>query len=117
MNFIGLYTLVRREVQRMFRVPGQTILSPLISATLYVFIFGFVIGTSIDEVAGVPYITFVLPGVLMLNIISSSFQHTSSSVYFGRFMRHIEEILVSPLSYFEVVLGFVVGGVVRAVVI
>jgi ABC-2 type transport system permease protein len=117
MNYIGLYTLVRKEVKRMLRVPGQTILSPLISASLYIFIFGFVIGSTIEEIAGVSYISFVFPGILMLNVISSSFAHTSSSVYFARFIKSIEEILVSPLSYFEIVLGFVIGGIVRALVV
>lgn len=117
MNHIGLYTLVRKEVKRMLRVPGQTILSPLISATLYIFIFGFVIGSRIDEIAGVPYISFVFPGILMLNIISSSFAHSSSSVYFARFIKSIEEILVSPLSYFEIVVGFVTGGIIRALIV
>lgn len=117
MNFIGLYTFVRKEVQRMLRIPGQTILSPLISATLYIFIFGFVIGNRIEEIQGVSYITFVFPGILMLNIISSSFSHTSSSVYFARFIKSIEEILVSPLTYLEIVVGFVFGGIVRAVIV
>lgn len=116
-NWIGLYTLVRKEVERMLRIPGQTILSPLISASLYIFIFGFVIGSKIEEIGGVPYITFVFPGILMLNIISSSFAATSSSVYFARFIKNIEEILVSPLSYFEIVLGFVAGGVARALLV
>src|SRR5690606_22985693 len=117
MNWIGLYTFVRKEIQRMVRVPGQTILSPLISAALYIFIFGFVIGERIDLIGGVPYITFVFPGILMLNIISSSFAHSSSSVYFARFIKSIEEILVSPLSYLESVIGCVAGGVVRALIV
>jgi ABC-2 type transport system permease protein len=101
----------------MLRIPGQTILSPLISASLYIFIFGFVIGSKIEEISGVPYINFVFPGILMLNVISSSFAHSSSSVYFARFIKSIEEILVSPLSYLEIVVGFVFGGVVRALIV
>src|SRR3989338_7880696 len=116
-NYIGLYTLVRREVNRMLRIPGQTILSPLISATLYIFIFGFVIGSKIDLIAGVKYITFVFPGILMLNIISSSFAHSSSSVFFARFVKSIEELLVAPLSYFEIVSGYVLGAVARAFIV
>ena len=116
-NFIGLWAFIRREVNRMLRVPGQTILSPLISATLYIFIFGFVIGNQIEEIAGVPYITFVFPGVLMLNIIGSSFAHASSSVYFARFIHSIEEILVSPLSYIEIVIGYVAGAVIRSIIV
>lgn len=117
MNWIGLGTILRREIQRMFRIPGQTILSPLISATLYIFIFGYVIGRTIKDIQGVPYITFVFPGVLMLNIIGSSFSHTSSSVYFARFIKSIEEMLVSPLSYLEIIIGYVAGGVARALVV
>lgn len=117
MNWIGLYTILRRELQRMFRIPGQTILSPLVSATLYIFIFGHVIGSKIEEIGGVPYITFVFPGILMLNIIGSSFSHTSSSVYFARFIKSIEEMLVSPLSYLEIIIGYVAGGIARALVV
>lgn len=117
MNYIGLYTFIRREIARMFRVPGQTILAPVISATLYIFIFGFVIGTAINEIGGVPYITFVFPGILMLNIISASFAHTSSSVYFARFIKSIEEILVSPFSYLEIVVGYMTGGIARALIV
>lgn len=117
MNWIGLTTILRRELQRMFRIPGQTILSPLVSASLYIYIFGFVIGSRIQEIAGVPYITFVFPGVLMLNIIGSSFSHTSSSVYFARFIKSIEEMLVSPLSYLEIIIGYVLGGIARALVV
>lgn len=101
----------------MLRVPGQTILSPLISATLYIFIFGYVIGTSIANMAGVPYITFVFPGILMLNIIGSSFAQSSSSVYFAKFIKSIEEMLVSPLSYLEITVGYVIGGIARALVV
>lgn len=116
-NWIGLFTLMRKEVQRVLRVAIQTIFSPLISATLYIFIFGFVIGSRIDLIAGVPYITFVFPGILMLNIIGSSFEHTASSVYMGRFLKSIEEILVSPFSYIEMVVGFVASAVARAVML
>lgn len=101
----------------MLRVAVQTILSPIIAAALYIFIFGFVVGSRIELIAGVAYITFVFPGILMLNIITSSFSATSSSVYFGRFIKSIEEILVSPFSHFEIVLGYVSGGVMRAIVV
>ena len=116
-NWIGLYSFIRREVDRMFRVATQTILTPLISALLYIFIFGHVVGRRIESVGGVEYIDFVLPGILMMNVISSSFAHCSSSVHFQRFIRHIEEILVAPFSHVEMVVGFVVGGVLRAVIV
>lgn len=117
MNYIGLYTFVSREVQRFMRVAVQTLISPWINALLYIFIFGFVVGSKINLIAGVPYIEFVMPGILMLNLIGSSFSQTSSSLYFQRFVRYIEEILVAPLSYLEIIIGYVVGGVVRGFVV
>lgn len=117
MNWVGLYTLLRKEVERVLRVAVQTIFSPLISATLYIFIFGYVVGSRIDLIAGVPYITFVFPGILMLNIISSSFEHTASSVFMGRFLKSIEEMLVAPFSHIEMVFGFVLAAVTRATIL
>lgn len=117
MNYIGLYTLIRKEVTRMFRVVTQTIFAPLISATLYIFIFGTIVGTKIDEIAGVSYITFVFPGILMLNIITASFSHSSSSIFSGKYFNVIEEVLIAPLSYLEIVLGYVVAGIVRGIIV
>lgn len=117
MNIIGLQTFIEREIQRSFRVYIQTLLSPWINALLYILIFGVVVGSKIDLIAGVTYIDFVLPGILMLNLIGSSFAQTSSSLYFQRFAKHIEEILVAPLSHFEMITGYVVGGVARGVIV
>ncbi len=117
MNIIGLQTFIEREIQRSFRVYIQTLLSPWINALLYILIFGVVVGSNIDLIAGVAYIDFVLPGILMLNLIGSSFAQTSSSLYFQRFAKHIEEILVAPLSHFEMIVGYVIGGVARGVIV
>ena len=117
MNWIGLYTLIRREVERTFAVVIQTLVAPLISAALYLFIFGTVIGSRIDDFAGVPFISFVFPGVLMLSIINAAFQSASSGLYFMRFSKSIEEILVAPLSYLEMLIGFVGSAVARAVMV
>lgn len=116
-NWIGLGTFIRREVERTFRVIIQTLIAPVISAALYIFIFGTVIGSKIDEILGVPYITFVFPGVLMLSIINASFASASSSLYFMRFTRGIEEILIAPFSYLEMIFGFVVGAVTRSLMV
>jgi len=116
-NWIGLYTLTRREVERTFRLPTQTLVTPWITALLYIFIFGKVVGSRIEYISGVPYINFVLPGILMLNIIAGSFAASSSTVYFKRFIRDIEEILVAPLSYGEMIIGFTVSAVVRSILI
>lgn len=116
-NWIGLYTMFRREVQRTFRVVVQTLVAPVISAALYIFIFGTVIGTRIDDFAGVPYISFVFPGILLLSIVNASFQSASSSLYFMRFTRGIEEVLIAPFSYLEMLLGFVGSAIVRALMV
>ncbi len=117
MNVIGLTTHIHKEVQRFFRVAIQTLISPWINALLYILIFGYIVGSRIDLIAGVRYIDFVLPGILMLNLISSSYSQTSSSLYFSRFARHIEEILTAPLSHIEIVVGYIVGGVVRGLIV
>lgn len=109
--------MVRREVMRTFRVVVQTLVSPVMSATLYIFIFGFVIGTKIEEIAGVAYLTFVFPGILMLNVINAAFGSSSSALYFARFTRSVEEILIAPFSYLEMIFGYVFGGVIRALLV
>lgn len=116
-NYIGLYTMLRREVERTFRVIIQTLIAPVISAGLYIFIFGSVIGTRIDDFAGVPYIAFVFPGILMLSIINASFASASSALYFMRFTRGLEEILITPFSYLEMLVGFVGSAVTRALMV
>ena len=116
-NWIGLYTMFRREVQRTMRVMVQTLVAPVISAALYLFIFGSVIGMKIDDFAGVPYITFVFPGILMLSIINASFASASSALYFMRFTRGLEEILIAPFSYIEMLIGFVGSAVTRALMV
>lgn len=116
-NWIGLYTMFRREIARTMRVVVQTLIAPVISAGLYLFVFGTIIGTKIDDFAGVPYISFVFPGILMLSIINASFASASSSLYFMRFTRGIEEILIAPFSYVEMLIGFVGGAVARALMV
>lgn len=117
MNWIGLFTMFRREVERTMRVAIQTLIAPVVSAALYIFIFGTVIGTRIDDFAGVPYISFVFPGVLMLSIINASFASASSALYFARWSRAIEEILIAPFAYVEMLIGYVGSAVVRALMV
>lgn len=109
--------MFRREVKRTFRVVTQTLIAPAVSAALYLFIFGTVIGSRIENFQDFPYITFVFPGVLMLSIINASFASASSALYFMRFTRGIEEILITPFSYLEMLIGFVGSAVTRAVMV
>jgi ABC-2 type transport system permease protein len=113
-NWIGLNTMVRREVSRMMRVPIQAFVAPWISALLFIFIFGFVVGGRINQIGGHRYLEFVLPGILMLNLVNAAFLQSSSAIYFSRFIRFIEEILVAPLSYAEMIAGTLSVVVLRA---
>lgn len=117
MNPIGLYTFIRQEISRFIRVGNQTLFTPWVTALLYIFVFGEIVGRRIGEVSGVSYIDFVIPGLLMMNVMQAAFMQTSSSLYFQRFLRHIEEILAAPLSYLEIVAGFLVGGIMRALLV
>jgi ABC-2 type transport system permease protein len=117
LNWVGLYTFTHREVRRFLRVSVQTLMAPWISAVLFIFIFGQVVGSQIGDISGVPYIQFVLPGILMMNVLTSSFSHSSSSLYFQRFARHIEEVLVAPLSHAEMIMGYMSGALIRGALI
>ncbi len=88
-NWIGLYTMVRREVSRMMRVPIQAFVAPWISALLFIFIFGFVVGSRITQIGGHRYLEFVLPGIIMLNVVNAAFLQSSSAIYFSRFIRFV----------------------------
>lgn len=115
-NWTGLATIIRREMLRLMRVPVQAFVAPWISALLFIFIFGFVVGGRISEIGGHRYLEFVLPGIVMLNVVNAAFLQASSQVYFSRFMRYVEETLVSPLSYAEMIIGVVAVVVIRALV-
>lgn len=117
MNPIGLYTFIRQEVKRFFRVGHQTLVTPWITALLYIFVFGEIVGRRIGFISGVSYIDFVIPGLLMMNVMQASFMQTSSSLFYQRFLRHIEEVLTAPMSYLEIITGFLVAGVLRGLVV
>ncbi|HUO91614.1 MAG TPA: ABC transporter permease [Rhizomicrobium sp.] len=115
-NWIGLWTIIRREWSRLMRVPIQAFLAPWISALLFIFIFGSVVGGRIALIGGHRYIEFVLPGIVTLNVVNASFLQSSSQIYFSRFLRYVEETLVSPLSYAEMIAGVLSVVVVRSVI-
>lgn len=115
-NWIGLFTIIRREATRLMRVPIQAFVAPWISALLFIFIFGYVVGARISLIAGHRYIEFVLPGIVMLNVVNAAFLQSSSQVYFARFMRYVEETLVSPLTYAEMIAGVIAVVIMRAII-
>jgi ABC-2 type transport system permease protein len=116
-NWIGFYTLIRREIGRTKRVIGQAIIAPLVTASLYIFVFGFVVGSKIALIEGIKYISFVFPGVFGMNLIIAVFSATSFSTFFMRFQKTIEDLLTLPLSYAELIISLIVSGIFRGLAI
>lgn len=117
MNLIGTFTLIRREVDRAQRVAIQALVTPWLSALLFILVFGKIVGSRIGHIEGVTYVQFVLPGTLMMNVLMSTFSQSSMALYFQRFLKNIEEVLVAPISYGEMILAFVASGVIRGLVV
>jgi ABC-2 type transport system ATP-binding protein len=114
---LGMQTLYQKEVKRFLRVPGQTILSPLITTALYFIVFGWSLGGRLREVDGVPYIRFLVPGLVMLGIINNAFLNTSSSMFIMKLQGTIVDLLVTPLSYLEILAAFLAAGTTRALLV
>lgn len=117
MNWIAMWTLIKREMKRTFKIINQVIWPPVIQTLLYVFVFGLALGSRIKNVQGVSYAEFLIPGLIMLQVIDSSYGECSSSVFQGRFMNSIQEMLIAPMSAPEMVFGYILGSVTRAVLI
>jgi ABC-2 type transport system permease protein len=117
-NPIGVIALSKREIHRFFSVANQTIFPPLMSSALFMYIFGIALGSRVDfSSIGISYLQFITPGLMAMHLISAAYENTSSSLFIGRWHNHIQEILLSPLSYIEMVLGLLAGGVARGVVV
>ncbi len=117
-NWISFYTMVRKDVVRMFRIWIQTFLPPVMTSVLYFLIFGTVLGSRIGEIQGVPYMTFVVPGLVMLAIVTSAYANTSFTFFSSKFFaRSIDEILVSPTPPWVMIAGFIGGGMVRGLLV
>jgi len=116
-NPVGLATLVKRELVRTYKVINQVIWPPIITTILYVLVFGLGLGSQVRAIQGVPYAAFLIPGLIMLQVIDQTYGESSSSLFQGRFMLSIQELLVSPLSALEIVTGFLVAAILRAIAI
>ncbi|HEY0840260.1 MAG TPA: ABC transporter permease [Vulgatibacter sp.] len=113
----GPWTLFEKEVRRFLRVPGQTIVSPVITTALYLVVFGYALGGRMREVNGIPYLSFIVPGLVMLGVISNSFLNTSSSMFIMKLQETVVDLLVAPLRYGEIVAAMVGAASVRALVV
>jgi ABC-2 type transport system permease protein len=116
-NAIGMRTLLSKEVRRFLRVPGQTVLSPLISTTLYFVVFGYSLGGSVREVDGMPYLRFIVPGLVFMGIANNAFLNTSSSLFITKIQGTIVDLLSAPLGAFELLFGFIGGGMIRGLAV
>ncbi|WP_242355990.1 MULTISPECIES: ABC transporter permease [Anaeromyxobacter] len=114
---LGLWTLLQKEVRRFLRVPGQTLLSPVITTALYFIVFGYSLGGRLREVEGVPYARFIVPGLVTLGVVTNAYLNTASSMFVMKLQGTITDLLVSPLSYGEILAGFVVAAVLRGLLV
>ncbi len=116
-NFYGLSAIYLHEMDRFRRTLGQSLLSPVISTCLYFIVFGSVIGGYVDNIDGVSYGSYIVPGLLMLTLLTQSISNTSFGIFFPKFNGTIYEILAAPISTFEVVLAFVGAGATKTLIV
>ncbi len=117
LNWIGLKTIVRKEIVRVARIWVQTIVPPAITMTLYFIIFGNLIGRRIGSMDSFDYMQYIAPGLIMMSVITNSYGNVVSSFFGAKFARHVEEMLVSPMSNATIILGHVAGGVMRGLLV
>lgn len=113
-HWVSFRTLVVKEVRRFLRIWQQTLLPPVITMVLYFLIFGKLIGGRIGEMSGFSYMEFIVPGLVMMSVITNSYANVASSFFSLKFQKSIEELIVSPTPNWIVALGFMMGGVLRA---
>tara|TARA_Y100001935_G_scaffold104569_1_gene86781 strand:+ start:125 stop:889 length:765 start_codon:yes stop_codon:yes gene_type:complete len=115
-NWIGFYTLSSREIMRFFSVWRQTIIPGIITTLLYIFVFGVALENRISEINGVSYKIYILPGLLMMNVITNATANSASSMLQMKLLQTLPELLITPLSSLELSLSFIIGGTVRGFV-
>lgn len=116
-NWTGFMTIVRREVRRVLRIWPQTLLPPVITMTLYFVIFGALIGRRIGEMGGYEYMLYIAPGLIIMAVLTNAYANVSSSFFGAKFGKFVEELLVSPMPNWLILMGYVSGGVLRALII
>lgn len=116
-NSVAFYTLVTKEIRRFSRIWPQTILPPAVTTALYFMIFGRLIGDRVGSIDGVSYMDYIVPGIILMSVISHSYANVVASFYSTKFQRHIEELLVSPMPNWVILLGYVCGGVARGLLV
>jgi ABC-2 type transport system permease protein len=116
-QLVALYTLVHKEQSRVFRIWVQTIVPPAITTALYFLIFGNLIGKRIGQMGGYDYAQYIAPGLIMMQVITNAYGNVVSSFFSAKMQRHLEEMLVAPMSNWAIILGHTFGGVVRGLAV
>lgn len=114
---VGVYTLTKREILRYVRRPQNTFVPPFITNVLYFSVFGVVLGARVGDIIGVPYILFILPGLVVLGAVSNAFENASFSIFHGRWNEYIDETLTAPLSYSQMVWAYLLSSALRGVLV
>ena len=117
LNLVAARTIIRKEMIRVLRIWVQTIVPPAITMTLYFIIFGNLIGRRIGSMDGFDYMQYIAPGLIMMSVITNSYGNVVSSFFGAKFGRHVEEMLVAPMSYATIIVGHVAGGVLRGLLV
>lgn len=115
--WVAYCSIVRKESNRFLRIWVQTIVPPAITMTLYFIIFGNLIGSRIGQMHGVPYMAYIVPGLIMMSVITNSYSNVASSFFSSKFQRNVEELMVAPVPNAVVIAGYVTGGVLRAILV
>jgi ABC-2 type transport system permease protein len=116
-RWIGFKTIVIREYGRIMRIWGQTLVPSAVTATLYFVIFGSLIGRRVGQMGGFDYMQYIAPGLIMMSVITNSYANVVSSFFGAKFGKHVEELLVSPLPNWIIVLGYMAGGLLRGLLV
>lgn len=111
--WIPFFTLIRREIKRFMKVMIQTVVSPIVSSSLYLLIFGVSLGSQVSLPNGLEYITFLIPGLMVMGLINNSFQNSSSSIVTSKFSGDLEDIRVAPISNHQIIWAMGIGGIIR----
>jgi ABC-2 type transport system permease protein len=115
--WLPFYTLLQKEVRRFWRVASQTLLTPIITASLYLFVFGATLGERISILPGFSYAQFVIPGLILMGVINNSFANTSSSLFMSRYLGNIVDLLVTPVSPAQFILAYTLAAMLRGMLV
>jgi ABC-2 type transport system permease protein len=110
-------TLLRREMARFLKLPNQTIIPPILTAILYILIFGYSVGFRIESIRGYSYVVYIIPGLVMMGVMTSAYSNSTTSLFIARYENFIQDLLVSPLSYIKMVSAYILSSAARGLIV